>query len=101
MPTLSHISIILGPTSSQMSIDTHIPRRPAKRLAFPIRDMLLRLRVPVLLRHPEVHNMHQICVLCPRPADEEVVRLDIPVDEVLVMDGLHARYLGRIAHTMI
>ena len=28
-----------------------------------------------------------------RPADEEVVRLDVPVDEVLLVDRLHAREL--------
>ena len=52
--------------------------------------MLPRLCIPVLLRHPGVDDMDKVRVLSPRPVDEEVIGLDIPVDEVLVVDRLYA-----------
>ena len=84
-----------------MSVDAHVPSRPAQTLPFPVRDVLLRLRVSILLCHTEVDDVDEVSVLRPRSADEKVIRLDVPVDEVRVMDSLHARYLGSIAHTMI
>ena len=102
-------------TASQMRVDAHVPRRPAQALSFPIRNVLLRLRVAVLLRHAEVddvdhcgrgggrdrrqpgstqgpHNRRRprtVRVLRTGAADEEVVRLDVAVDQVLVVHGLH------------
>jgi len=35
-----------------MGVDAHIARSPAERLAFSIRNMLLRLGITVLLCHP-------------------------------------------------
>ena len=40
-----------------MSVYTHVASRPTQALAFPVRYVLLRLRIPVLLGHTEVDDM--------------------------------------------
>ena len=40
-----------------MSVDTHIPSGSAQTLSFPVRNVLFRLWVTVLLRHAEINNM--------------------------------------------
>ena len=76
-----------------MGVDTHVTRCTGKRLALPVRDVLLRLGVTVLLGHTEVHDVNNISTLRAWPANEEVIRLDIAVNEVLLMDGLNPRQL--------
>lgn len=44
-------------TASQMSVDAHVPSRAAQTLPFPVRYMLLRLGVAVLLRHTKVDDV--------------------------------------------
>lgn len=53
--------------------------------------MLLRLWVTVLLGHAEVDDVNNVGGLGSRTADKEVVRLDVTVDQVLLVDGLYAR----------
>jgi hypothetical protein len=72
-----------------MSVDAHVTRGSRERLAFPIRNVLLCLGVAVLLGHAEVDNVDNVGALGAWTADEEVVGLDVPVDEVLLVDGLH------------
>ena len=79
--------------SSEMRVDAHVACRARKRLSLPVRNMLLRLRVSVLLSHPKVDDMDHIGRFCGRAADEEVVRLDVSVNEVLFVDGLDSRQL--------
>lgn len=55
--------------------------------------MLLRFGVSVLLGHPKVDDMDHVGRLCVQAADEEIVRLDVSVDEILLVDGLHSREL--------
>jgi len=76
-----------------VGVDTHVTSCSGKRLAFPIRDVLLRLGVTVLLGHAEVDDMDDVGALGAWPADQEVVGLDVSVDEVLLVDGLDARQL--------
>lgn len=52
--------------------------------------MLLGLGVTVLLGHTEVDDVDNVRVLAVGTTNEEVVRLDITVDEVLLVDGLYA-----------
>jgi hypothetical protein len=52
--------------------------------------MLLGLWITVLLRHAEVDDVDDIGGLGTWAANEEVVWLDVAVDEVLLVDGLHA-----------
>ena len=79
-----------------MGVDTHVSRGTRERFAFPVRNVLLGLGVAVLLRHAEVDNVDDVGALRAGPANEEVVWLDIPVDQVLLVDGLYAGQLGRV-----
>lgn len=87
--------------TAQMRVDTHVARRARKGLALAVWDVLLRLRVAILLRHSEVDDVDEVRVLRPRPADEEIVWLDIPINEVLLVDSLHARYLQYISAELV
>lgn len=71
-----------------MCVDAHVSSSAAQTLAFPVRNVLLRLRVPVLLRHAKVDDVDQVGGLGRGAADEEVVGLDVAVDEVLFVDRL-------------
>lgn len=51
-------------TSTKMCVDTHIPRRPAQTLPFPVWDMLLCLWVPVLLGHPKIDDVNDYDQTC-------------------------------------
>ena len=75
--------------ASQMGVDTHVTRRTRKGLALPVRDVLLRLGVTVLLGHTKVHDVNYISTLRAWSANEEVVRLNVAVDEVLLVNGLN------------
>lgn len=52
--------------------------------------MLFCLRVSVLFGHTKVNDVNNIRGFGPRTTDEEVVRLDISVDEILLVNGLHS-----------
>jgi hypothetical protein len=79
--------------ASQMGVDTHVTRSTGERLALPVRNVLLCLGVTVLLGHTKVHDVNYISALGAWSADEEVVRLDVAVDEVLLVNGLYSRQL--------
>lgn len=57
--------------------------------------MLLRLGVSVLLGHAKVDDVDNIGGLGGRSADEEIVRFDVSVDHVLLVDGLDSRELEK------
>lgn len=76
-------------TPSQMSIDTHVPSSTTQTLPLPVRDVLPCPRIPVLFRHTEIYDVDDVGVLRRRTADEEVVRFDVSVDQVLFVDGLY------------
>jgi hypothetical protein len=73
----------------KMGVDTHVTRRTRERLAFSVWNVLLRLGVTVLLSHTEVHDVDYVSTLRAWSADKEVVRLDVAVDEVLLVNGLN------------
>lgn len=54
----------------------------------------LRFRIPVLLGHTKVDDVDRIRALGARAPDQKVVRFDIPVDEILLVDRLHSRQLS-------
>lgn len=82
--------------ASKMGVDTHVSSRAGERFAFPVRNVLLGLGVAVLLRHAEVHNVDNVGSLRAGPANQEVIWLDIPVDQILLVDGLYPRQLGHV-----
>lgn len=95
-------------TPPQVSINTHITSGAAQTLSFPVRYVLFRLRITILLGHTKVNNVDSCAVLClgtdsfdrlkrltigsfgTRTTDEEVVGFDITVNKVLFVDGLHS-----------
>jgi hypothetical protein len=77
--------------AAQMGVDGHVTGGSAERLALTVGNVLLRLWVTVLLGHAEVDDVNNVGSLGARATDEEVVGLDVAVDEVLLVDGLHAR----------
>lgn len=77
--------------ATQVGVDGHVTGGSTERLALTVRDVLLRLWVTVLLGHAEVDDVDNVGSLGAGAADEEVVGLDIAVDQILLVDGLHAR----------
>lgn len=77
-----------------MCVDTHITSSARERFAFAVRNVLLGLGVAILLGHAEINNMDDVGCLGAGATDEEVVRLDVTVDEVLLVDCLNARQLS-------
>ena len=82
-----------------MGIDGGVAGSASQVLVFPVGDVLVGAGVPVLLGQAKVNDVHQVALL-PQP-HEEVVRLDVPVDEVLGVDVLNAADLGegRASHS--
>lgn len=74
-----------------MSVDGHVSGRAGEGFALSVRNVLFRLGVTVLFGHAEVNDVDDIGRLGTRSADEEVVRLDVAIDQVLLVNRLHAR----------
>lgn len=92
-------------TSAEMRVDTHVTGSTTQTLPLSIWDMLFpvgqesqfklllaalhaRLGISILFRHTKVDDVNGVCALCAGSADEEVVRFDISVDEVSLVDSL-------------
>lgn len=73
-----------------MCVDAHVTCGPRQRLALSVGDVLFRLWVPVLLRHAEVDDMDDIGRFGAGPANEKIVRLDVSINEVLLVYCLHS-----------
>lgn len=50
--------------------------------------MLLRFRIAVLLSHSEIDNVDHIGGFRSRPADEEIIRFDVSINQILLVNGL-------------
>mmetsp|Transcript_127973 Transcript_127973/g.272904 ORF Transcript_127973/g.272904 Transcript_127973/m.272904 type:complete len:273 (+) Transcript_127973:155-973(+) len=73
---------------AKMRVDARVPGRACQVLVLPVRDVLLRLRVPVLLCKPKVDDVHLVRLL--PQADQVIVGLDVPVNEILRVHVLHS-----------
>lgn len=80
-----------------MSVDTHVSCGTAQTLPFPIRDMLFGLWIPILLRHSEIDHMDRVGAFRPGASDQEIIRFDISIDEILFVNSLDARKLLLLA----
>lgn len=69
-----------------MCIDAHVSGSAGQAFVFPVRNMFPRFRVDVLFREAEVDDVDYTGLFRSRPAQQEVLRLNVPVDEVLGMD---------------
>mmetsp|Transcript_98889 Transcript_98889/g.189798 ORF Transcript_98889/g.189798 Transcript_98889/m.189798 type:complete len:229 (-) Transcript_98889:400-1086(-) len=70
--------------NTEMCVHAGISSCACEIFALSVGDVLLRLWVTVLLCEPKVNDVHLVGLLA--QTNEEVVRLDIPVDEIL---GVH------------
>lgn len=73
-----------------MCVDGHVPGGTGQGLPLAVRNVLLCLGVAILFGHAKIDYMDDVGSLCARLTDEEVVRFDITVDEVLLVDCLHS-----------
>ena len=80
--------IAAGLFDSEVGVDTGIAGGSSETLPIFIRDVQSGLRVPVPFSQAEVDHVH-LTFLLPQ-ADQEVVRLYIPVQEVLRVQKLYA-----------
>mmetsp|Transcript_91013 Transcript_91013/g.257707 ORF Transcript_91013/g.257707 Transcript_91013/m.257707 type:complete len:328 (-) Transcript_91013:336-1319(-) len=67
--------------NAKVRVDGGVAGSACQALVFPVRYVLLRFWVPVLLCQPKVDHIYDVRLLL--MADEEVVRFDVPVNEVL------------------
>ena len=54
----------MTPTSAQVSVNAHVPCRPAQALSFAIGYMLLGFRVTVLFSHTEIDHVDDLMEPC-------------------------------------
>ena len=78
---------------AKMGVNAHVPSSSRERFTLPVRNVLLGLGVTVLLCHAEIDDVDDVGGFGARPANEEIVGLDIAIDQVLLVNGLHAREL--------
>lgn len=76
-----------------MSINTHVPSRTTQGLSLSIRNMLFRLGVPILFRHSKINDMDDVGRFSRGTTDEEIIRFDISVNQVLLMNRLNSGQL--------
>lgn len=73
---------------AEVGVDRGVPGRPGQVLVLPVHDVDAGPEVAVLFRQSEVN--HEEFVAVPPDAHQEVVRLDVPVDEVLHVEVFEA-----------
>lgn len=77
--------------STQMSVDTHVTGGTTETLPFPVRNVLLGFGVPVLLGHTEIDDVNHVFALGSRSSNQKVVRFDVSVNQVFLVDSLDPR----------
>lgn len=81
--------------TSKMCIDGHVSSGAREGFAFPVRNVLFRLGVSILLCHAKVDDMYDVGSLGARSTDEEVVRFDVAIDQILFVYRLDP---GQLSH---
>jgi len=71
-----------------MSVDAGITCCASEVLVLPIRNVLMRLGIAILLGQTKIDNVDLICLLA--KTHQKVVRLDVTMDERLGVDVLDA-----------
>ena len=79
---------------ADVRVDRGVPRRPRQILALAEGDVLV-VRVLVALCEAEVDDVN-VVLSALRASDQEVVRLDVAVDDSLLVDFLDALDLQRV-----
>jgi len=76
-----------------MGIDAHVSSSAAQALSFAVRNMLFCFGVTILLGHSEVNDMDKVGVFGMGSTDQKVVRFDITINQILLVDCLDAAQL--------
>merc|ERR1719282_654603 len=71
---------------AKVGVDRGVPSCPGQVLVFSVWYVLVCPCVPIFFGKPEVDDIHKVSLFA--QTHEEIVRLDIPVDEVLAVDVL-------------
>lgn len=84
-------------TNSQMCVDRCVACCARQVLVLPVRDVLVCAGITVLFSQAKVYDVNQVSLLA-KP-HQEVVRLHIPMDEILGVDVLNTTNLKRMCDT--
>lgn len=76
-----------------MCVDAHVPSGAGERFPLSVGNMLLRFGIAVLLGHAKIDDVDHVRTLGPGSANKEIIRFNVPVDQVLLVDCLHPREL--------
>lgn len=76
-------------TFPQVCVDAHVACCSSQTLVFPVWDVFFGLGVDVLFGQPEVDDVDGVLPLAARPAHQEVLRLDVPVDQTPGVNIFH------------
>ena len=87
-----------GLLNTQVSVDGRVAGGTRQVLVLPVRDVQVRLRVPVLLRETEVDDVDLVTALA--NAHQEVVGLNVTVYEVAGVNVFDARNLYDAYHVI-
>lgn len=82
--------------NTQVSVDGGVTGSASQVLVFPVGNVEVGLRVPVLLGKAEINHIDLVATL--PDSHQEVIRLDITVDEIAGVDVLDTRYLWRMVN---
>lgn len=82
-------------TFPKVCVDAHVARRPRQAFVFPIGYVFVRLQVYVLFGQSEVNDVNDLLPFCCAPSDQEVLRLDVPVDQVPTVNVLYPMELRK------
>ena len=77
------------PTSTQVRINTHVTSSTTQTFSFSVGNMLLRFWVTVLLGHTKIHKVNHVLPVG-TSSNQEIVRLNISVNQVTIVDRLHS-----------
>jgi len=76
-----------------MSANGSVSSRSSQILVFPVENVLMGATITVLLGQAKVDDIHQIAFFA--QPHQEVVRLDVPVDEVPRVNKIYSTNLQR------
>ena len=74
-------------TDAEMSVDAGVTRRSGQVLVFPVRYVLVRARISILLGEAEVDDVNEVALLA--EAHQEVVGFDVAMDKVFWVNVFH------------
>ena len=74
---------------SQMCVDTHISGRPRQALVLPVWNVFVSIGIDVLFGQAEVHDVYDFVLFGGCAANQEVLRFDVSIDQMLGVDVLH------------